>query len=243
MPNKAGRGSGFLNETVFQLRKDSLSVTAAIQALCWSACALWNPPYRRWCLFKCIVVSQSYDVTPPDVSRIAVYDRNMSTYEQTPRVIGVTHSGGVHSIPGGVLTVNSSRVSLALVAADRITNVPNSNGIFEAVWCMWMMNPWVVSDWWVDYLQTRYLNAHIDYRIKSNGGSFFQHLSPLPGDRLPIYYKKTMGWFTSMTPPHMKWKLWWRMQIIIQRWFVLLSNVQQLWHRWRICRKTRYMLP
>ena len=74
-----------------------------------------------------------YDVTPPDVSRIAVYDRNISTYEQTPRIIGVTHSGGVHSIPGGLLTVNSSRVSLALVASDRITGVPNSNGIFEAV--------------------------------------------------------------------------------------------------------------
>jgi len=134
-----------------------------------------------------------YDVTPPDVSRIAVYDRNMSTYEQTPRVIGVTHSGGVHSIPGGVLTVNSSRVSLALVATDRITNVPNSNGIFEAVV---YVDDQPVSGFridGVDYLQTRYLNAHIDYRIKSNGGSFFQHLSPLPGDRLPIYYKKDDG--------------------------------------------------
>lgn len=134
-----------------------------------------------------------YDVTPPDVSRIAVYDRNMSTYEQTPRVIGVTHSGGVHSIPGGVLTVNSSRVSLALVASDRITGVPNSNGIFEAVV---YVDDEPVSGFridGVDYLQTRYLNAHIDYRIKTNGGSFFQHLSPLPGDRLPIYYKKDDG--------------------------------------------------
>jgi murein DD-endopeptidase MepM/ murein hydrolase activator NlpD len=134
-----------------------------------------------------------YDITPPDIARLAVYDRNKSTYEQTPRTMGLVRAAGGYTVSGGTLTVNSSRISFALVATDRITGVPNNNGIFEAVV---YMDDEPVSGFQidgVDYLQTRYLNAHIDYRIKTGGGSYFQHLSPLPGDQLPIYYKKDDG--------------------------------------------------
>lgn len=134
-----------------------------------------------------------YDVTPPDITKLAVYDRNKSTYEQTPRTMGLLRASGGYTISGGTLTVNSSRVSFALVATDRITGVPNSNGIYEAVV---YMDDEPVSGFQidgVDYLQTRYLNAHIDYRIKTGGGSYFQHISPLPGDQLPIYFKKDDG--------------------------------------------------
>jgi murein DD-endopeptidase MepM/ murein hydrolase activator NlpD len=134
-----------------------------------------------------------YDVTPPDITRLAVYDRNKSTYEQTPRTMGLVRAAGGYTVSGGTLTVNSSCISFALVATDRVTGVPNNNGIFEAVV---YMDDEPVSGFQidgVDYLQTRYLNAHIDYRIKTGGGSYFQHISPLPGDQLPIYYKKDDG--------------------------------------------------
>lgn len=134
-----------------------------------------------------------YDVTPPAITKLAVYDRNKSTYEQFPKTLGLTKATGGYSIAGGVITVSSNVISFAIVATDRITGVPNSNGIFEAAV---YMDEEPISGFQidaVDYLQTRYLNAHIDYRIKTNGGSYFQHLSPLPGDRLPIYYKKDDG--------------------------------------------------
>jgi hypothetical protein len=134
-----------------------------------------------------------YDVTPPDISKLGVYDRNKSTYEQFPRNVGLIRVPGGYTISGNTLTVNSNRISFAIVATDRITGVPNSNGIFEAVV---YMDDEAVSGFQidgVDYLQTRYLNAHIDYRIKTSGGSYYQHLSPLPGDQLPIYFKKDDG--------------------------------------------------
>lgn len=133
------------------------------------------------------------DVTPPDISKLAVYDRNKSTYEQFARTMGVTKVAGEYTVSGGVLTVTSNAVSFAIVATDRITGVPNSNGIFEAVV---YLDDEPISGFRIDaidYIQTRYLNAHIDYRIKAAGGSYFQHLSPLPGDQLPIYYKKGDG--------------------------------------------------
>jgi murein DD-endopeptidase MepM/ murein hydrolase activator NlpD len=134
-----------------------------------------------------------YDVTPPDITKLAVYDRNKSTYEQFPRNVGLVRAAGGYTISGNTLTVNSNRISFAIVATDRITGVPNSNGIFEA---LVYMDDEPVSGFQidgVDYLQTRYLNAHIDYRIKTSGGSYYQHLSPLPGDQLPIYFKKEDG--------------------------------------------------
>jgi murein DD-endopeptidase MepM/ murein hydrolase activator NlpD len=134
-----------------------------------------------------------YDVTPPDITRLAVYDRTKSTYEQTPRTLVPARSAGGYTLPGGILTVSSSRISFALVATDRVTGVPNNNGIFEA---LVYMDDEPVSGFridGIDYLQTRYLNAHIDYRIKTGGGSYFQHLTPLPGDQLPVYFRKGDG--------------------------------------------------
>ena len=134
-----------------------------------------------------------HDVTAPDITKLAVYDRNKSTYEQFPKTLSLTRVAGGYSVAGGTITVSSSAVSFAIVATDRITGVPNSNGIFEAVV---YMDDEPISGFQIDgidYLQTRYLNAHIDHRIKANGGPYYQHLSPLPGDRLPIYYKKGDG--------------------------------------------------
>lgn len=128
-----------------------------------------------------------YDVTPPDVSRLAIYDRHQSTYEQTPKTYSIVHGAGGHTVPGGQVIVNSNRISFAIVATDRVTGVPNNNGIYEAVV---YVDDEPVSGFQldaIDYLQTRYLNAHIDYRLKINGGPYYQHLTPLPGDRLPVY--------------------------------------------------------
>ena len=39
----------------------------------------------------------------------------------------------------------------------------------------------------ISYNDTRYMNAHIDYKTKTTGGSYIQHLSDLPGYINSIY--------------------------------------------------------
>lgn len=140
-----------------------------------------------------LLFHQVYDVTPPDITRLALYDRNHSTYEQMPRMLQPVRVADGYALAGGTVLTNSNRVSFAIVATDRVTGVPNSNGIFEAV--VYVDNQPIsgfrLND--IDYLQTRYLNAHIDYRIKMNGGAYLQHLAPLPGDRLPLYFTSGDG--------------------------------------------------
>jgi hypothetical protein len=130
-----------------------------------------------------------YDVTPPDVKRLVMYDRNQSTYEQWPRTLGLSKTAGGYSVSGGTVIVNSDKISFAITATDRLTGVPNDNGFYEAVV---FVDEQPVSGFQIDgfdYIETRYMNAHIDHKIKAGGGAYVQHISPLPGDRLPIYKK------------------------------------------------------
>ena len=151
-----------------------------------------------------LLIHKMYDVTPPDLQRIAFYDRNKSTYEQQPRMMPVIHGAGGHTITGGHIKVSSNKVGVAVGATDRMTGVPNANGIYQA---LLYVDDAPVSGFQldgIDYLQTRYLNAHIDYRIKKSGGAYWQHVTPLPGDLLPINFRGTESGCIELndTEPH-----------------------------------------
>jgi hypothetical protein len=127
------------------------------------------------------------DVTAPDIIRLAVYDRCISTYEQTPKIYTLRKSNGVYIPTSGEIKVNTERVSFAITAFDRYTGSTNQNGIYQAVL---FENDQPVSGFRMDsisYDETRYLNAHIDYRYRAAGGSYLQHLSRLPGNHGGIY--------------------------------------------------------
>jgi len=129
------------------------------------------------------------DIIAPDIIRLAVYDRSFSTYEQTPKIFPLKKINGVYQPMGmgGKILVNTDLVSFAITAFDRNTNSSNQNGIYRAeVFC----DNKAISGFEMDstgYNETRYLNAHIDYKTHESGGPFLQYLSPLPGYKNGIY--------------------------------------------------------
>lgn len=127
------------------------------------------------------------DNIPPGILRLAVYDRTLSTYEQTPRIYPLKKINGFYTPVTGNIKVNTDKVSFAITAYDQYTGSTNQNGIYEAVLydenvpvCGFRMDS-------ISYAETRYLNAHIDYRYKAAGGPYLQHLSRLPGNEGGIY--------------------------------------------------------
>jgi hypothetical protein len=121
------------------------------------------------------------DNVPPVVSRIAMYDRTKSTFEQSPKFLSLKKVNGVYQTMNAVQLVDFSKVSFAISASDQLSGSSNPNGIYEAVL---YDNHVAVVGFRLDsisYDETRYLNAHIDYRLKNSGGPFVQHLSRLPG--------------------------------------------------------------
>jgi hypothetical protein len=127
------------------------------------------------------------DNTPPDVLRLAVYDRSISVYEQTPKLYPLRKVNGVYTVPAGLLLEHSNKVSFAITAYDRYVGATHQNGIYEAVL---FDNEKPVVGFEIDsisYDQTRDVNAHIDYKLKNSGGPYVQHLSRLPGYNQSIY--------------------------------------------------------
>ncbi len=121
------------------------------------------------------------DNTAPDILRLVLYDRCLSVYEQSPRFISIKKVNGVYITSPSVIRANTDKVSFAITSYDRYTGSSNQNGIYEA---MLYDNEIPIVGFQLDsigYDETRYLNAHIDYKLRGSGGPFVQHLSRLPG--------------------------------------------------------------
>ena len=127
------------------------------------------------------------DNVRPRILRFAVYDRTKSVYEQSPKVVPVKPAAGNYVTTQTLVKVSSPLVSFAITAFDSHTGSSNLNGIYSATLYVndfeeesFRMNN-------ISYNDTRYLNAHIDYRYKALKGSYLQHLSELPGFLNSIY--------------------------------------------------------
>jgi hypothetical protein len=121
------------------------------------------------------------DQVPPVVQRLALYDRNRSTYEQSPRFFPVSKNSGSYSPAPNLIQINTDKVSFGITAFDCYSGSTNQNGIFEA---LLYDNDQLITGFQLDsisYDETRYLNGHIDYKLRIGGGPFVQHLSRLPG--------------------------------------------------------------
>jgi murein DD-endopeptidase MepM/ murein hydrolase activator NlpD len=127
------------------------------------------------------------DNTKPTISRLALYDRRLSVYEQSPKLIPIKKSADGYTSISPVITVTSSAVSFAISASDTQTGSLNPNGIFEADI---FDNDKPVIGLQMDkisYDNTRNVNAHIDYKTRANHGPFLQQLFLLPGYLNSIY--------------------------------------------------------
>lgn len=137
------------------------------------------------------------DNVPPSIYKIAFYDRNRSVYEQSPVVVTAVKTA-TGNYKAAVPRLNFNKVLVAVHATDQMTGVPNSNGIFKTTL---FESGKPVAGFRIDgigYDETRYLNAHIDYKTKSAGGPYIQFITPLPGDELKIYPFTKPGAFIEL---------------------------------------------
>jgi len=128
------------------------------------------------------------DNIAPSILRLAIYDRRLSTYDQNPKIYSVKLVNGNYQTIPSTIPLPTDKVSFAITSYDHYTGSTNQNGIYEAGLfedgnpeCAFQLDS-------IGYDETRYLNAHIDYRTKANGGPYLQHLSKLPGNHSEIYF-------------------------------------------------------
>lgn len=127
------------------------------------------------------------DTIPPVITRLALYNRHISTFEQVPQFIPIKKQYGYYTTKDTVVKLTSSKISFAITTADKNNLSTNLNGIYEAaiyaddkLTCAFQIDK-------IGYDETRYLNANIDYKLMKSGGGFVQHLSRLPGYQAGVY--------------------------------------------------------
>lgn len=144
------------------------------------------------------------DGVSPIISRLAMYDRTRSVYAQSPQWLGLRRSGHIYGLASSLVKVGANKLSFAISATDKFTNSGNNNGIYSARILMdeELQSEFVLDG--IDYNETRYLNAQIDYRNKLNGGAYVQHLSHMPGDTSNVYTPTTTEGVLNFvdTEPH-----------------------------------------
>jgi hypothetical protein len=102
-------------------------------------------------------------------------------------LFGIKRSGAVYVPSPPVIVTNTDRVSFGISAVDRYSGSANPNGIYQAII---YFDGLAMSGFQLDnisYDETRYLNAHIDYKLKAAGGPYVEHLSRLPGYPQSVY--------------------------------------------------------
>jgi len=133
------------------------------------------------------------DDVPPTISRLAVYDRNIGTYLQTPQIFSLSKTAnGYVTKPAKILTGNR-KISFAITATDRVSGSNGANGIFGAT-LYYDSSPqigFMIDS--IDYDESDYVNAQIDSRYRKAGGPYVQHLSKLPGFRGNFIYNEMNG--------------------------------------------------
>jgi murein DD-endopeptidase MepM/ murein hydrolase activator NlpD len=128
------------------------------------------------------------DNVPPDIVRLAMYNRGISVYEQSPKLFPVKKREEGYVIPQvPVIKTGFKKISFAIQARDRNSGSTNPNGIYGAI--LFFDNKPVVNFFIdsIDYIETRAINAQVDYKYQYNGGVALQHISQLPGDHSGIY--------------------------------------------------------
>jgi Peptidase family M23 len=129
------------------------------------------------------------DNVPPDLVKLALYDRSISVYEQTPEFFSVKRTDSGYIIPKlPVFKTGLQKLSFGIQAYDRISGSSNADGIYSAELFVDENSRVRFRIDSIDYAATAYMNAQIDYKHRANGGAFLQHVSRLPGDHGGIYH-------------------------------------------------------
>ena len=128
------------------------------------------------------------DDVPPQIRRLAVYDKSKSIYEQQPLYFDVKKTDTGYILKGGsLIKLKTSKPSFAISAVDQMAGTTNPNGIYSA---LLKQNDTAIVEFKLDsisYDETGYINAQIDYGHKVSGGSSLQQLAPLPGENSGLY--------------------------------------------------------
>ncbi len=128
------------------------------------------------------------DNIAPKLHQIKIYELNNKHEEKNGFVRNIKKgSSGIHYIGGDTLTINAWRMGIGIKAYDHMNGTDNWNGVYsiETFVDDELIHKTEFEKFHFD--DTRYVNAHIDYREKLLNKAWFNKCYRMPGNHLPMY--------------------------------------------------------
>ncbi len=127
------------------------------------------------------------DNVPPVITRLALYNRGVSTYMQAPESFSLKKNKNGYTTTPARIKTPFKKISIAIGAHDKIGNSTTNDGIFGANLFFDDKSILKFEIDNIDYTESVFINARTDYKYTSSKGVHLQHLSRLPGDHAPVY--------------------------------------------------------
>src|SRR5436190_5537995 len=127
------------------------------------------------------------DKVPPAFTKLAIYDRDLSLYDQSPILFPVKKNKDRYLLKDTLIRTNLSKIGFAIGAYDCVSGSTSPNGIYSGRIFLdgEPLIEFVLDS--MDYNETDYVNAHVDYKYRYKGGPYLQLLFKLPGDNGRAY--------------------------------------------------------
>lgn len=127
------------------------------------------------------------DTRQPRMHQIRVYELNNQRETQEASSYSLYSKGAWMGLKGDTVYVDQPNVGLGLKVYDHMNGVSNWNGIYalDVYLDDSLLYNYTMESFSFD--ESRYLNAHLDYKEQVSAKSYFNRTFKLPGNKLSIY--------------------------------------------------------
>jgi len=128
------------------------------------------------------------DDIKPTIQGLLANELSTGYYSATKKKAKVKYiRSGVYGVVGDTLFVNDPVVGLSLKAIDKQNGSNNSNGFYDLKMKVDDKLLYKYAKNEIGFDESRYINAHVDYPTKSEGGGTYVNCFRLKGNQLSIY--------------------------------------------------------
>jgi murein DD-endopeptidase MepM/ murein hydrolase activator NlpD len=134
------------------------------------------------------------DTERPSLRDLKIYTLNDELVELKGQTFDLNGTEeGQHKLNKDTIKVAGWRAGFGIKAYDSMSGFNNDNGIYAITM---KANDQVMYEFkldQIDFDDTRFMNAHIDFTAKKSGKGYYQRCFKQPGDRLPNYTQLTQN--------------------------------------------------
>ena len=128
-----------------------------------------------------------FDNIPPKMHQLKVYALNPELATLNEKIYNLLGGGKTYRVNGDTLSFGAWRIGLGLKVYDHMNGTSNWNGIYDLkVMVDGKLHYYFNLEQFAFY-ETRYINAHLDYKDQVTKKSYFHRAYQLPGNKLSIY--------------------------------------------------------